>query len=32
VAGVSTRMLLALCLFCGLAILLAFSVQILIAR
>jgi hypothetical protein len=29
---VSTRMLLALCLFCGMAILLAFTVQIVIAR
>jgi len=28
----STRMLLALCLFCGLAILIAFTVQVLIAR
>jgi hypothetical protein len=28
----STRMLLALCLFCGMAILVAFSVQILLAR
>jgi hypothetical protein len=29
---VSTRMLLALCLFCGMAILLAFALQVLIAR